>query len=313
MSERESEIVLLPLNAIRPAPFNMTLMQPHEEEMLREEMRLESKGLEKIDPILVRRLTAEEIEKTKDKYPYAKYEVVDGHTRFRIAQVFNWTSIKARVIEATWDQALDIAYRKNKERGTIDPLKEALYFKYLVQDKKTPPYEVAEQFQMKVEDVQHVLAKAIPNREARKIISEYEMYKYSKPIPSKILETIAGAPLEKQPTLAKAVVEGRLKPGEVEAAKEAILQGASLEEAIKIAKSAGKPKKKPETPPHEAVSEAAAEMPPPTITSAEILREKKPETVEVAQPLAAELEEITCPKCGAKAKIDWITKRVIWE
>jgi hypothetical protein len=42
------------------------------------------------------------------------------------------------VIKATWDQALDIAYRKNKKRGTIDPLKEAQYFKYLVQDKKTP-------------------------------------------------------------------------------------------------------------------------------------------------------------------------------
>ena len=313
MSERESEekIVLLPLNAIRPAPFNLTLMQPHEEDMLREEMRLESKGLEKIDPILVRRLTAEEIEKTKDRYPYAKYEIVDGHTRFRIAQEFNWTSIKARVIEATWDQALDIAYRKNKERGTIDPLKEAQYFKYLVQDKKTPPYEVAEQFQMKVEDVQHVLAKAIPNREARKIISEYEMYRYGKPIPGRILETIADAPLEKQPTLAKAVVEGRLKPGEAEAAKDAILQGASLEEAIRIAKSAGK--KKPEAPPPEAVSKAAAEMPPPTITSAEILREEKPETVEAAQPLAAELEEITCPKCGTKAKVDWTAKRVIWE
>jgi hypothetical protein len=39
---------------------------------------------------------------------------------------------------------------------------------------------------MKVEDVQHVLAKAIPNCEARKIISEYEMYKYGKPIPGKI-------------------------------------------------------------------------------------------------------------------------------
>jgi hypothetical protein len=32
-------------------------------------MRLESKGLEKINPILVRRLTPEEIEKTKDRYP----------------------------------------------------------------------------------------------------------------------------------------------------------------------------------------------------------------------------------------------------
>jgi hypothetical protein len=155
--------------------------------------------------------------------------------------------------------------------GKIDPLKEALYFKYLVQDKKIPPYEVAEQFQMKVEDVQRILAKAIPNCEARKIISEYEMYGYGKPIPGKILETIAAAPLEKQPILAKAVVEGRLKPGEIEASKEAILQGASLEEAIKIAKSAAKLKKKSEVSPPEAVSKAVPVTPlPPTIALPEV-------------------------------------------
>jgi hypothetical protein len=61
------------------------------------------------------------------------------------------------------------------------------------------------------------------------------------------------------------------------------------------------------------MSKAAAEMSPPTITSAEMLREEKPETVEAAQLPAAELEEITCPKCGAKAKVDWTAKRVTWE
>jgi hypothetical protein len=54
-------------------------------------------------------------------------------------------------------------------------------------------------------------------------------------------------------------------------------------------------------------------MPPPTITSAEILREEKPETVEAAQLPTVEPEEITCPNCGAKAKVDWTAKRVIWE
>jgi len=305
LSESEEKIVLLPLNEIRPAPFNLTLIGPHEEDMLREEMRLESKGLEKIDPILVRRLTPEEVERTKDRYPYAKYEVVDGHTRLRLAQECGWTRIRARVIDATWDEALEIAYRKNKERGTIDPLKEAQFFKYLVQDKKTSTQEVAERFQMKVEEVRRILARAIHDREARKTILEYEMYDYGKPIPGSILEAIAAAPSEKQPILAKAVVEGRLKPSEAEAAKEAILQGAPLEEAVKIAKSKpkSKPRKKPEVAPKPEM------LPTPT----EMLSEEKPETYEVAPLPAGELEEITCPKCGAKAKIDWAARRVIWE
>ena len=308
MSESEEKIVLLPLNTIRPAPFNLTLIQPREEEMLRDEMRLESKGLEKIDPILVRRLTPEEIERTKEKYPHARYEIVDGHTRFRIAQEYNWSYIKARVIDATWDQALEIAYRKNKERGTIDPIKEALYFKYLA-DKKTPIHEIAERFHMKVEEVERILAKAIPNREARKIISEYEMYEYGKPIPGKILETIASAPVDVQPVLAKAVVEGRLKPNEAEVAKEAILKGASKGEAIQIAKTAGKPKRKPEAPRFEVVSEAEVLPSPPTALP-QIPREEKPKTA--VQPPTEELEEIACPKCGAKAKISRAERRIVW-
>jgi len=68
VSESEEKIFLIPLDEIRPARFNLTLMGAKEEEMLREEMRFESKGLKAIDPILVRRLTPEEIEKTKDIY-----------------------------------------------------------------------------------------------------------------------------------------------------------------------------------------------------------------------------------------------------
>jgi len=310
MSESEEKIVLLPLSAIRPAPFNLTLIQPREEEMLRDEMRLESKGLEKIDPILVRRLTPEEIERTKEKYPHARYEIVDGHTRFRIAQEYNWSRIKARVIDATWDQALEIAYRKNKERGTIDPIKEALYFKYLA-DKKTPIHEIAERFHMKVEEVERILAKAIPNREARKIISEYEMYEYGKPIPGKILETIASAPVDVQPVLAKAVVEGRLKPNEAEVAKEAILRGASKEEAIQIAKTAEKPKRKPEAPRIEVASEAGALLPPPAPLQ-QIPQEEGRKAI-AQPPRSEELEEIICPKCGAKAKVNWAAKRITWD
>jgi len=292
MSEVESreKILIIPLSMIRPAPFNMTVISPHEEELLREEMRVESKGIDQIDPILVRRLTPEEIEKTRDRYPNARYEVVDGHTRFRIAQELGWSAIKARVIDATYDQALEIAYRKNKERGAIDPLKEAQYIKYLVQDRKIPPYEVAQMFQMKVEEVKRLLAKAIPNREARRIISEYEMYEYGRPIPGKVLEAIASAPLEKQPAIAQAVVMGKLKPSEVEAAKSAIIQGLTVEEAVKIAKQSKQKKA--------------------DVSSEETFVLPQPVSMASTEP---SYTEITCPKCGAKAKVYWETKQILWE
>jgi hypothetical protein len=54
VSERESEekIVLLSLSAIRPAPFNLTLMQPHEEDMLRERCASNPKASRRSTPYL---------------------------------------------------------------------------------------------------------------------------------------------------------------------------------------------------------------------------------------------------------------------
>jgi len=70
-----------------------------------------------------------------------------------------------------------------------------------------------------------------------------------------------------------------------------------VEEAVKIAKS--KPRKKPKP-----KAQPPAEVP--------VVFEEKPKAYKAAPP-PAELEEITCPRCGAKAKIDWAAKRVTWE
>jgi len=43
-------------------------------------------GLDSIDPILIRRLSPLKIEQSKTCYPEAIYEIVDGHTRYRLAK-----------------------------------------------------------------------------------------------------------------------------------------------------------------------------------------------------------------------------------
>ena len=188
-------------------------------------------------------------------------------------------------------------------------MKEATYFAYLVYDKKMSPFDVAELFQMSEKEVRSKLAKAIRSSEARKIITDHEMYELGRPLPGKVLEAIASAPLDKQPALAKAVVQGRLKPSEVEAAKEAILQGAPIDEAIEAAKSSAKARM-PQIAPQPTAPVAPSH--PPAIAPAPVVAPELPKEKPEVAPPAEELEEIVCPKCGAKAKVDWKAKKILW-
>jgi hypothetical protein len=114
--ESKEKIVLVPLQYVKPLPFNVTVIGRKEEDMIRKEM-LQADGLYKIDPILLRRMTPEEVEKVKDKHPSAKYGVIDGHTRLRIADELRWPKIRAIIMDVTREQALEMNYRKNKEGG----------------------------------------------------------------------------------------------------------------------------------------------------------------------------------------------------
>lgn len=239
--ETEEKIVLVPLQFIKPLPLNVTAIGREEDEMLRTEMtRIESKGLYKIDPILIRKMTPKEIEEAKQKYPWAKYEIIDGHTRWLAAQELGWNQIRAIIIDVSREEAYRINYQKNKVRGKVDPLKEAMYFKHLNEDLYLTQDKIAEMFGISQKRVSEIIKRTKVGREARRIIIPRGIM--GKPVSGKHLEIIASVPEEKQPILVEAIVEGGLSRREAEKAKEAIEKGLPKEEAVKVAKTPPPPK-----------------------------------------------------------------------
>ncbi|MEM3719546.1 MAG: ParB/RepB/Spo0J family partition protein [Candidatus Bathyarchaeia archaeon] len=284
MSEGETEerIVQVPLQFIKPLPFNTTVIDAKEKHMLHEEMK-KPDGPLRIDPIILRRLTPEEVEEAKEKYPWAKYEIVDGHTRFNIAEDLHWPWIRAKILDVSREEAYEINYRKNKERGRVSQLAEAAYFRHLQADLKMKPYQIGEMFGIGESEVNEILARAVLPKDVRDYITS-KLPKAGKQFSSKHLKVIASAPPEKQRVIAEAILEGKLKSEEAEKAKDAIVQGLSKDEAIQAAKAFRGTSKT-------ALVEATAPLfeAPVEITS-----------------------DITCPKCGAMARVDWSSKRVEW-
>lgn len=277
MSEGEvaERIVQVPLQFIKPLPFNTTVIDPKEERMLREEMKRPD-GPYRIDPIVLRRLTPEEIEQAKSENPWVRYEIVDGHTRFRIAKDLHWPWIRARIIDISREEAYEMNYRRNRERGHVSQLAEALYFKHLQVDLKKQPFEIGAMFGLDEREVNEILARAVVPAGARSYVAA-KLPEAGKWLSGKHLKVIASAPPEKQRTVAEAIVEGRLRADEAERAKEAILRGLPKEEAIQIAKAA-----------------------------------KEPPAGAAAPEFEADAGDITCPKCGAKARVNWARRRVEW-
>lgn len=137
---RVSDIVIVKIDQLKPLPIHFSVILEEEEQMILSDMT--QGGLDSIDPILVRRLTPIEIKQSK-VYPEAVYEIVDGHTRYRLAKKLGWKEIKARIIECTHDEALVLNYRKNKARGRIDPLRTAMLVSLLLK-KGYSPSKIAE-------------------------------------------------------------------------------------------------------------------------------------------------------------------------
>jgi len=215
--EKGAKIELIPVRAIKPSPVQLVVINPEVERALLEDMR---KGVDSIDPIRVRRLTPEEIEECKAKYPHAIYEVIDGHKRLRNAELLHWEQIKAIVMDVSREEAYEIAYRKNRERGLIDPMLEALYFKHLYIDLKLPAYKIAEKFNLSESYVRKVIARVRIEPEAvRKIVRQTIV---GKPLKGKHLDAIATAPPEAQPKLAEKVVEEKLSPKEAKIVAQAV-------------------------------------------------------------------------------------------
>lgn len=131
-----SDITTIQLNQIKPLQIHFSIIPKDEEGMIIEDMK--RVGLDGIDSILIRRLSPLEIEQSKTRYPEAIYEVVDGHTRYRLAKELGWREIKARVIECAHDDALILNYRKNRARGMVDPLRTAILVSLLLKKGRSP-------------------------------------------------------------------------------------------------------------------------------------------------------------------------------
>jgi len=275
----EEEIQLVPVDSIKPAWLNLSRYNAEEIEMLAADIR--AGGIDRIDPILVRRLPPEEAK------PPAIYEAVDGYKRLEAAKRPGLPAVKAKVIEADREEALELNYRKNKEGGEIDEVLEAFYFLHLSEDLKMPTYQIAERFGMKEPAAASIIGRAKLTKEARRIIWRDAG---GKAFTRRHLEALSSAPPEVQAKLAAIIYERRLSPSEAERAKQLLAGGASEEEAAAQAKVGAR------------LEEQAR-----AIVGPGKKRAKKPRAQgagkKPAEAAAGRVEASRCPRCGIE--VDW--------
>jgi len=284
------ETQLIPVDSIKPASLNLSRRDSEVVNMLVADIR--SCGICRIDPILVRKLPPEEAK------PPAIYEVVDGHKRLEAVKRIGLPTIRARIIDADREEALELNYRKNKERSEIDEVLEAFYFLHLSEDLKMPAYRIAEKFGMKEAVVTSIINRAKLTREARRIIWR-DIAAGGKAFTRRHLEILSSMPAEVQVKLAEIIYEKKLSPAEAEKVKELLM--APEESEKKNAKAIeGKPKA-PETKKTEAFKVGAQEGAP-KFNAQPGKREAASKNIEV----------FTCPKCSLKVEVDWENRLLRW-
>jgi len=282
--EKEAKIWLIPLRKIKLHPLKVNINDHETDKMLLEDMWRNPEG---IDPIIVRRLTPEEREAAKERYPFAEYEIIDGHKRFANAQLLHWDAIPARILEVAREEAFEINYRKNRERGTVDPMREAAYFRYLRDVKKMTVDQIAEKFRISHREVDRILSRIRVSQEARKVISEVPTLALS-PTHYEILGSIPEP--EKQKQMAEIIAKEELSVREAEIAKAAIEKGLPPEKTVKVVKAAKREKLAPKE--AKVVVEALAKKP-----EAETLLElPKPKLIEEAKKIVTPPPMPTPPK-----------------
>lgn len=115
-SASAGRVLLLGVEDIKPNTFNPNTMPQETYNTMLEDMR--TGGLEGINPVEVRPVDG--------KPPY---EIIDGESRWKGARELRWTQIRAELKPMSLEEAKAECYRKNKERGHIDPFKEAELFR----------------------------------------------------------------------------------------------------------------------------------------------------------------------------------------
>jgi len=139
-----TETVTVALDRIRLNDYNPNSMDTVTFNALLKDM--EEGGPEAIDPILIRPLKVTGADAEAEETGEAAFEVVDGEHRTRVALSLGWTEIGARVREMGLEEAMVVNFRKNRERGRLDPVKEGKLYKWWQEERGLNVRDIGEKF-----------------------------------------------------------------------------------------------------------------------------------------------------------------------
>jgi ParB/RepB/Spo0J family partition protein len=115
----EGKFVTVPLSQVQESSWNPNEMDEETFHDLLQDMRVNGQYV--VNPIDLFAVS-------HDEAGVIRYQIADGHNRFKAARKAGWKEIRANVYDMDEDQAKVWNYRKNRERGTINPAKEAKLF-----------------------------------------------------------------------------------------------------------------------------------------------------------------------------------------
>lgn len=130
-------VLKLPISKIEPNKYNPNVMPENLFESLKESVKEGN-----YDPIVV---SPKDIFYGDESLPRDEYVIVDGEHRWTAAKELEMDNVLAEVRDEKESEARGLSYKRNRERGTIDPIKEAQLFK-LELDEGMNQSEIAEKY-----------------------------------------------------------------------------------------------------------------------------------------------------------------------
>lgn len=124
---------LIDVSRLQPNGWNPNVMQDAEYQALKQDMRVH--GVNGVDPILVSPKGVFQLqgeitgEAWTQAFKVKGYVIIDGEHRWKAAKELGWKQVCCTSEGIKEEDAKALCYRRNRQRGTIDPFKEALLFK----------------------------------------------------------------------------------------------------------------------------------------------------------------------------------------
>jgi ParB/RepB/Spo0J family partition protein len=122
--EMIAENFCIKIELLEPNAWNPNVMQKEEYEALKQDMHVH--GVNGIDPLLV---SPKQVFYGPPERAGKVCIIIDGEHRWKAAKELGWKEIRCDIESISEEDAKALCYRRNRERGTIDPFKEALLFK----------------------------------------------------------------------------------------------------------------------------------------------------------------------------------------